>query len=164
MKIPGVPVSRRLLNSSIIIAFFSAGILFSQEPPVPPPAKGKAKDNKLEQKAAGQNAQKADAPKIKDYSAGFEKFYKLGLPDVSNAKYVKLDVYSNYGPSSMLSYQLRAMGIKGNAWQLKEDKAGKNVFERELLGLEMGMCIGCDSQFPIEEVLSYHVAAALFDY
>ncbi len=128
MKIPGVPVSRRLLNSSIIIAFFSAGILFSQEPPVPPPAKGKAKDNKLEQKAAGQNAQKADAPKIKDYSAGFEKFYKLGLPDVSNAKYVKLDVYSNYGPSSMLSYQLRAMGIKGNAWQLKEDKAGKNVF------------------------------------
>ncbi|HCE45687.1 MAG TPA: hypothetical protein DET40_19260 [Lentisphaeria bacterium] len=70
---------------------------------------------------------KPGGPKTKDYGAGFEKFYKLGLPDVSTAKYVKLELY-DYGNSSMSGFHIRSMGITGNAWMLKEDKAGKSLF------------------------------------
>ncbi|HBC89113.1 MAG TPA: hypothetical protein DCZ94_19415 [Lentisphaeria bacterium] len=110
----------------------SAGILQAQERPTipkPAPLPTPISNQKAEQKpAADQNVQKQDAPKIKDYSAGFEKFYKLGLPDASTAKYVKLDLYSSFGPSSMYGYQLRSMGVTGNAWMLKEDKTGKSLF------------------------------------
>lgn len=65
-----------------------------------------------------------------DYSDGFAKFYKLGLPDVSKAKYVKLDVYDYSGGADYHDYagQLYEMKLSGNAWMLSEEKDGKSVF------------------------------------
>ncbi len=64
------------------------------------------------------------AQKPKDYGAGFEKFFKLGLQDVSGAKYVKLDVFS----SGFFDPAFYMQELSGNAWLLKEDKAAKSSF------------------------------------
>ena len=64
----------------------------------------------------------------KDYSKGFKKFYDLGLPDVSKATYVKLDM-RNGGGIPDLSELLGdgKVRLSGNAWLL-EEKAGKGRF------------------------------------
>ncbi len=128
-----VSFSNRILGVSIGLAFMSAGILQAQESPtvpapVPPPAPIVKKEDEQKTGADDQQGQKPVAPKAKDYGAGFEKFYKLGLPDASGAKYVKLDLYDFGGGSGMSGYMMRSMGVTGNAWMLKEDKAGKSLF------------------------------------
>jgi len=57
---------------------------------------------------------------ITDYSKGFAKFYKFGLPDVKNAKYIKLNMYSSALPSNdYFRYQAK---VEGNAWLISENK------------------------------------------
>lgn len=64
----------------------------------------------------------------KDFSAGFAKFYNLGLPVVTNAAYVKLDVYHRYGHTDF-DYALYEIRLAGNAWMLQHDQAeGKGLF------------------------------------
>ncbi len=62
-----------------------------------------------------------------DYTKGFEKFSKLGLPDVSSAVYVKLNAHGLKFYSGRNSiYWIK--GVKGNAWMLSEDKKGRSKF------------------------------------
>lgn len=59
-----------------------------------------------------------------DYSAGFAKFYKLGLPDVTDAQYVAVELHLTPGTmisSSHYEYRLNEAGVKGNAWLLGSD-------------------------------------------
>ena len=73
--------------------------------------------------AQGQDAASSQ-PKTKDYGAGFEMFFKLGLPELSGARYVKLDLYS----SNTMAQYFYDPSFSGNAWLLKEDKDGASVF------------------------------------
>ena len=80
-----------------------------------------------QQPAANQQTNRAASAAPRDYSKGFEQFYKLGLPNVGKATYVKLDVYSGrFGSMSEMS--MGELGLSGNAWILQEDKKGKSVF------------------------------------
>ena len=61
----------------------------------------------------------------KDYGAGFKKFYSLGLPDVSEASYVKLEASGAVNDHSMVGYEVK---LKGNAWLMDEVDAGESTF------------------------------------
>jgi hypothetical protein len=65
------------------------------------------------------------AAEPRDYSKGFDMFYKLGLPDCQKAGYVKLDVVN--GGDFSGSYALYSMRLAGNAW-LIEEKDGTGRF------------------------------------
>ena len=59
-----------------------------------------------------------------DFSKGFELFDKLGLPDISKGKYVKIKT-SGCEPDNYYIGRLLSMD---NAWLIKEDPEGLNVF------------------------------------
>jgi hypothetical protein len=62
----------------------------------------------------------------KDYSKGFKKFYELGLPDVTNATYVKLEMYDSDISRLNMPDELN---LSENAWLIQEDKkTGKALF------------------------------------
>ena len=66
---------------------------------------------------AGPAEQKA---RPQDFSAGFQKFYALGLPNVEGATYVKLDMYG--GDMSMhMAGRMHDLDLAGNAWMLEEN-------------------------------------------
>ncbi len=71
-------------------------------------------------KAAVKSKAKTKPPKEKvpDYSKGFALFYKLGLPDVAKAEYVRLN-FSGLGISNFYGYDINMLG---NGWLVKEDK------------------------------------------
>ncbi|HOW97280.1 MAG TPA: hypothetical protein P5567_10585 [Kiritimatiellia bacterium] len=54
-----------------------------------------------------------------DYSAGFEKFYQMGLPNVRGAKYVRLNVFS--GALAQGASRVYELDLGGNAWLLGEE-------------------------------------------
>ncbi|HBC86948.1 MAG TPA: hypothetical protein DCZ94_08350 [Lentisphaeria bacterium] len=67
----------------------------------------------------------ASETKPKDYGAGFEKFYKLGLPDVANGKYV----YLSWGLIEDYDESPGRNGIKYSSnWLVKENKKGLSTF------------------------------------
>ena len=114
---------------NVFVAAFSSAVLFFsvlgfaqddkkvQIPVADPPAKGPS------QAAGGEAAKKADS-KPADFSKGFALFEKLGIPDISKGKYVKLEAYS----SGMDNYYMSKLPLKGNAWLIKEEPEGLNVF------------------------------------
>jgi hypothetical protein len=63
---------------------------------------------------------------VQDYSQGFRTFLRMGLPDTSKARYVRLDYYSNRGmmPEQVLRGEVQ---LAGNAWLLTENKDAKSV-------------------------------------
>ena len=63
---------------------------------------------------------------VQDYSQGFGTFVRMGLPDTSKAKYVKLD---SYGASmfDMITYSMQEIQLSGNAWLVSENKDDKSV-------------------------------------
>lgn len=67
---------------------------------------------------ADEAATNAAAPAANDYSQGFAKYYAMGLPNVRDAKYVKLDVYSHGLMLSLM--RLHELPLEGNAWLLEE--------------------------------------------
>ncbi len=62
---------------------------------------------------------------VQDYSQGFRAFIRLGLPDNSKAKYVKLNSYS--GNHDNMSSRLYEIQLSGNAWLLSENKDDKST-------------------------------------
>lgn len=101
-----------LRKTSFVAALSLTGLLLqanAQTPDTPPPPAAQAKPS--------------DA-KPKDYGAGFEKFFKLGLPDVSGAKYVTLSLNGMHGGRISMLHQT----IQGNAWLVKEDKEAGSRF------------------------------------
>ena len=75
-------------------------------------------DEKAPVKAEKQDAE--EKPTVIDYSKGFSKFYKFGLPDVKNTKYIKLNMYSgSMGISNHFRYQAK---IDGDSWLISENK------------------------------------------
>ncbi|HBC86950.1 MAG TPA: hypothetical protein DCZ94_08360 [Lentisphaeria bacterium] len=62
--------------------------------------------------------------KPKDYGAGFEKFYKLGLPDVSKGKYVSFI----FDGSPMEYDDAFISSDRYKAFMLEENKQGKSIF------------------------------------
>lgn len=72
------------------------------------------------QLSATASDKKASPAQTKDYSRGFTKFYQFGLPNVKDAKYVKLSLFPvPFNGSDMFRYQAK---IQGNAWLVSEDK------------------------------------------
>lgn len=73
----------------------------------------------------------SDEPPARDYTAGFEKFFQMGLPDVRDAAYVRLDIHSGHHRlrqdmhDHFLHYEIK---LQGNAWLLQENKQGKSLF------------------------------------
>ncbi|GEM_PF-3466042 len=65
--------------------------------------------------------------KPKDYGAGFEKFYQFGLPDVKDARYVKLDAWMNMYIDKHSIFN-KDVKLKGDAWLIEENKGGKSKF------------------------------------
>lgn len=62
---------------------------------------------------------------VQDFAQGFRTFIRMGLPDTSQAKYVKLD---NFGGSpDMMMHRIYEIQLSGNAWLISEDKTGKSV-------------------------------------
>jgi hypothetical protein len=61
-----------------------------------------------------------------DYSQGFRTFIRMGLPDTSKAKYVKLDYYGG-GQPDMMMYRMQEIQMAGNAWLISENKDDKSV-------------------------------------
>jgi hypothetical protein len=81
--------------------------------------KEKSKKDQTEVKKEKETT-KETKEEIPDYSKGFKQFYVFGLPDVKNAEYIKLTMYSSaIGSDNYLRYQA---GIDGNAWLLSENK------------------------------------------
>lgn len=67
----------------------------------------------------------AVATNVPDYSQGFRTFIRMGLPDTSKAKYVKLDYYSRVMHDvGMMSYEIQ---LAGNAWLVSENKEARSV-------------------------------------
>lgn len=67
----------------------------------------------------------AGAPVGPDYSQGFQAFMRLGLPDTSKAKYVRL--VSSDGLSEGMRYGLQELQMSGNAWLISENKEAESV-------------------------------------
>ncbi len=61
---------------------------------------------------------------VQDYSQGFRAFIRMGMPDTSKAKYVKLENY-NYGMNDM-SYRMHELQLSGSAWLISENKDDKS--------------------------------------
>ncbi len=63
---------------------------------------------------------------VQDFSQGFRTFLRMGLPDTSKARYVRLEYYSNRGmqPEQALGGEVQ---LAGNAWLLTENKDAKSV-------------------------------------
>jgi len=61
---------------------------------------------------------------VQDFSQGFRTFIRLGLPDTSKAKYVKLSYYNGMYDISARLYEL---SLSGNAWLISENKDDKSV-------------------------------------
>ena len=66
------------------------------------------------------------ATTVQDYSQGFRAFIRMGVPDTSKAKYVKLDYYGG-GMQDAMMYRMSAVQLSGNAWLISENKDGKSV-------------------------------------
>ncbi|MBU1693169.1 MAG: hypothetical protein KKC51_04320, partial [Verrucomicrobia bacterium] len=61
-----------------------------------------------------------------DYSTGFEKYYQMGLPNVREAKYVKLTMFS---PTlSLDAIRMHELRLDGNAWLMGEATNGRGRF------------------------------------
>jgi hypothetical protein len=88
-------------------------------------AKSSAKPEAGAAKKEAEAATPAAPVKRTDYSRGFLKFYKLGLPNVKGAKYVKLQMYSSGGYSSGGMYDLQ---LSGDAWLIEENETGPSKF------------------------------------
>lgn len=63
---------------------------------------------------------------VQDYSQGFRAFIRMGLPDTTKARYVKLDYYGG-GMHNSMSYSLQEAQLSGNAWLISENKDAKSV-------------------------------------
>jgi len=63
---------------------------------------------------------------VQDYGQGFRSFIRMGLPDTSKARYVKLEYYGG-GMSDMMSYRMNEIQLSGNAWLVSENKEDKSV-------------------------------------
>ncbi|MEI7900844.1 MAG: hypothetical protein WCK89_11365 [bacterium] len=74
--------------------------------------------------AAGPPA--AVSTNVQDYSQGFRAFIRMGLPDTSKAKYVKLN-YNGDGMRDMYMYRMQEIQLSGNAWLVSENKEGTSV-------------------------------------
>lgn len=59
----------------------------------------------------------------RDYTAGFERLFMLGLPDVSEAEYVKLDLQGHHRHFDH-DWSWRRIELEGNAWLLEKDEDG----------------------------------------
>jgi len=71
---------------------------------------------------AGSYVKGAEAENIPDYGEAFGMFYDLGLADVENADYVKLQrAGQNWANMHSRLHQLQ---LNGNAWLLQENKDG----------------------------------------
>jgi len=64
---------------------------------------------------------------VQDYSQGFRAFIRMGLPDTSKAKYVKLDYYGGSMQAGM-GYGMYELQLAGNAWLISENKDAKSLF------------------------------------
>jgi DNA-binding transcriptional regulator of glucitol operon len=63
---------------------------------------------------------------VKDYSRGFQEFYKLGFPDAAKADYVNVSAYRSVPDMDMGGlYELR---LQGNGWMLEETPKVKGRF------------------------------------
>lgn len=66
---------------------------------------------------------------VRDYSKGFQEFYKLGFPDAAKAEYVNINVYREYGPDmNMMMGALYELKLAGNGWMLEETPKVKGRF------------------------------------
>ncbi|MEI6515708.1 MAG: hypothetical protein WCO77_07010 [bacterium] len=63
---------------------------------------------------------------VQDYGQGFRAFIRMGLPDTSKAKYVKLDYYCGRMPDIPI-YGMNELQLSGNAWLVSENKDDKSV-------------------------------------
>lgn len=65
---------------------------------------------------------------VQDFSQGFRAFIRMGLPDTSKARYVKLDYYGygNYG-RGMYDHETYEIQLTGNAWLVAENKEARSV-------------------------------------
>ncbi len=59
----------------------------------------------------------------RDYTAGFERLFMLGLPDVSEAEYVNL-TFHGHRRHLHQDWQWRQLELGGNAWLLETDEEG----------------------------------------
>ncbi len=67
----------------------------------------------------------APKPAVRDFSAGFRKLLKMGMPDVRQARYVRLTPQGRIG----ISILVRGSTMRrGNAWLLREEKNGATRF------------------------------------
>ena len=62
----------------------------------------------------------APSAKPKDYGAGFEMFYKLGLPDVSKGKFVYI-IWDHYYP------EFDSINSRVSSFLLEENKQDKSI-------------------------------------
>ncbi|MDM8551738.1 hypothetical protein QUF72_16775 [Desulfobacterales bacterium HSG2] len=71
----------------------------------------------------------------RDYSEGFGKLYKMGLPDVSNAEYVKLSLDISDFLSFPYNDIFSKFKLSGNAWVIEENKDGASriVFKNQMI-------------------------------
>lgn len=63
---------------------------------------------------------------LQDFSQGFRAFLKLGLPDTSKARYVKLESYGGFQDHGLLQ-GLYEVQLSGNAWLISENKDDRSV-------------------------------------
>jgi len=61
-----------------------------------------------------------------DFSQGFRTFLRMGLPDTSKARYVRLDS-ADSALRNMGYFELSQARLSGNAWLITEDLEGKSV-------------------------------------
>ena len=75
---------------------------------------------RAEKKQVSEKKSPSAESSVQDFSKGFAKFEKFGLPNVKDAEYIKVDLYSSaIYCSEIFSYQAK---IEGNAWLLSENK------------------------------------------
>ncbi len=97
-----------------IIALILSSFVFANELQAAKKKRGEKRADAVTKKV------KKSTKKIEDYSKGFAKFAKFGLPNVKDAKYIKLNMYSSaFSNNDYFRYQAK---VKGNAWLISEDK------------------------------------------
>ena len=96
----------------------------------------------------------------RDYTRLFPKFHKLGLPDVTGAQYVTLNMYSgHYYQGGMAN--MHDLRLTGNAWLLKENKEGASVFVAnncKSINHLISNCAKDSTKVTFTQELSYFVA------
>lgn len=63
----------------------------------------------------------------RDYSAGFEQLFLLGLPDVTDAEYVNLSIQGQE-PGGIYDHNWKRINLTGNAWRLEAPDEHRTIY------------------------------------